>query len=275
MSNHKKTRKRKRKRTKKIDNLITDKDFNIILNRPKKSISKMNRSQLIRELKKYRNAWQNITNKHADLDDERLNSETTKELRLLLKGITTDEIKVIAKKWYNIKKRSKKNFSRHKGGSNKTLSKSQKAARKIKVRDDCRDFLRYIDGKVSQKEYDEYSRLVNQSKVICDSRGIDCDYCRKEHNKNEMDYIRNLKSSKKYSKTPVVTSKIRQLMKGIKPDTMTNKLEKPSKISTVKSKVKSSKYDPNDMKKLAMFQDREKKRTKKKSILSRMKSAPF
>jgi len=51
---------------------------------PPKPIKSMSRDELIYNLRKFRNAWEKITTRNADLGDERLTNETTDGLRNLI-----------------------------------------------------------------------------------------------------------------------------------------------------------------------------------------------
>lgn len=62
-------------------------------------LSKMTRKELILNLQKFRDAWEKITSRNQDLDNERLAEESTKELRELLKFYYSDEAKLIAQDW--------------------------------------------------------------------------------------------------------------------------------------------------------------------------------
>ena len=64
-----------------------------------KSISKMSREELINNLKKFRNAWETVTTRNADLSDERLKNESTQELKNLIKFYYSDEAKKLALEW--------------------------------------------------------------------------------------------------------------------------------------------------------------------------------
>ena len=61
-----------------------------------KSLSKMNRKELIRRLRGFRDAWEEITMKNMDLSDERLATETTPALRELLKDYFTEDSRQFA-----------------------------------------------------------------------------------------------------------------------------------------------------------------------------------
>jgi len=66
--------------------------------RPKpKNLSSMNRKELLKELRSFRNKWENFTSIHQDLDDVRLKEEDDKTLRLLLKFYYSKDAKTIAK----------------------------------------------------------------------------------------------------------------------------------------------------------------------------------
>tara|TARA_Y100001970_G_scaffold293717_1_gene442599 strand:+ start:3316 stop:3960 length:645 start_codon:yes stop_codon:yes gene_type:complete len=64
-----------------------------------KPLSKMSREELIRNLRLFRDAWEKITTRNQDLDNERLATETTEQLRKLLKFYYSDEAKLIAEDW--------------------------------------------------------------------------------------------------------------------------------------------------------------------------------
>jgi len=64
-----------------------------------KPLSKMSREELIGHLRKFRNAWEKITTRNTDLSNERLASESTQELRELLKFYYTENAKMLAEEW--------------------------------------------------------------------------------------------------------------------------------------------------------------------------------
>jgi hypothetical protein len=64
-----------------------------------KPLSKMDRDELIKNLQKFRDAWEKITTRNQDLSDERLNDETVLGLRSLLKFYYSNEAKLIAEDW--------------------------------------------------------------------------------------------------------------------------------------------------------------------------------
>lgn len=64
-----------------------------------KPINNMSREELIKNLKSFRNAWEKITERNQDLDDERLKEESTEELRKLIKFYYSDEGKNLAAEW--------------------------------------------------------------------------------------------------------------------------------------------------------------------------------
>ena len=61
-----------------------------------KPLTKMNRTELIKKLQKFRDVWEKITKKNQDLSDERINNETNKNLRSFLKFYYSNEAKLIA-----------------------------------------------------------------------------------------------------------------------------------------------------------------------------------
>lgn len=65
----------------------------------KKPISSMTRIELIKNLRKFRDSWEKITNKDQDLSDERLNDESTDTLRKLIKFYYSIPAKRLAEDW--------------------------------------------------------------------------------------------------------------------------------------------------------------------------------
>ncbi len=64
-----------------------------------KPISSMTREELIKKLQKFRDSWEKITTRDADLSDERLNDEPTDQLRNLIKFYYSDSAKMSAEEW--------------------------------------------------------------------------------------------------------------------------------------------------------------------------------
>ena len=64
-----------------------------------KPLSKMDREELIKYLKKFRDVWEKITERNQDLSNERLDSEKTTDLRSLLKFYYSNDSKRIAEDW--------------------------------------------------------------------------------------------------------------------------------------------------------------------------------
>jgi hypothetical protein len=64
-----------------------------------KPISSMTRTELIKNLQKFRISWEKITKRDQDLSDERLNSEPTHQLRNLIKFYYSDGAKLLAEDW--------------------------------------------------------------------------------------------------------------------------------------------------------------------------------
>jgi hypothetical protein len=65
----------------------------------KKPLSKMDREEVVKELRSFRNAWEKITTRDQDLSNERLKEESLTDLRKLLKFYYTEDAKTLAKKW--------------------------------------------------------------------------------------------------------------------------------------------------------------------------------
>jgi len=70
-----------------------------------KPISSMTREELIKKLQKFRDSWEKITTRDADLSDERLNDEPTDQLRNLIKFYYSDSAKMSAEEWLRNYKR--------------------------------------------------------------------------------------------------------------------------------------------------------------------------
>jgi hypothetical protein len=64
-----------------------------------KPLNKMSRREMIRNLRNFRDAWEEETGRNQDLSDERLDGETDKTLRQLLGWFYTDAAKNIAANW--------------------------------------------------------------------------------------------------------------------------------------------------------------------------------
>lgn len=64
-----------------------------------KPLNKMSRVELIRNLRHFRDAWENETGRNQDLSDERLDGETDKTLREHLGWYYSDTAKNIATNW--------------------------------------------------------------------------------------------------------------------------------------------------------------------------------
>jgi len=59
----------------------------------------MNRDELLKDLRSFRNAWEKITTRDQDLHDDLLNSETVEDLRKHLSFYYSDQAKIIAENW--------------------------------------------------------------------------------------------------------------------------------------------------------------------------------
>ncbi len=64
-----------------------------------KPISSMTRTELIKNLQKFRTSWEKITRRNQDLSDERLNDEPTHQLQNLIKFYYSDNTKLLAEDW--------------------------------------------------------------------------------------------------------------------------------------------------------------------------------
>lgn len=94
-----------RSEQKEVEKLLNQKKDNPITNykgmwEPKpKPLSKMSREELIKRLRKFRDAWEKITGRNQDLSNERLDDESDKGLRSLLEFNYSDGAKHIAEDW--------------------------------------------------------------------------------------------------------------------------------------------------------------------------------
>ena len=61
-----------------------------------KPLNKMKKNELIKHLQYFRDIWEKATRRNADLDDDRLNMESDKMLRLLLSFYFSDDAKYLA-----------------------------------------------------------------------------------------------------------------------------------------------------------------------------------
>ncbi len=64
-----------------------------------KPISSMTRTELIKNLQKFKTSWEKITRRDTDLSDERLNDEPTHQLRNLIKFYYSNNAKLLAEDW--------------------------------------------------------------------------------------------------------------------------------------------------------------------------------
>lgn len=64
-----------------------------------KPLTKMSREELIKRLRKFRDAWEKITGRNQDLSNERIDDGSDKELRSLLVFYYSDGAKRIAEDW--------------------------------------------------------------------------------------------------------------------------------------------------------------------------------
>jgi len=94
-----------KKNQKEVEKLLNTRNNNPINNykglwKPlPKPLSKMSREELIRNLRLFRDAWEKITTRNQDLGNERLASETTEQLRNLLKFYYSNDAKNLATSW--------------------------------------------------------------------------------------------------------------------------------------------------------------------------------
>lgn len=64
-----------------------------------KPLSKMNRNELIRNLRKFRDVWEKITTRNQDLSDDGLEETDDKGLRDLLSFYYSEDCKQLAEEW--------------------------------------------------------------------------------------------------------------------------------------------------------------------------------
>jgi len=94
-----------KKEQKDIAKLLNSRDNNPITNYQgmwkslPKPLGKMNRDELIKNLRLFRDAWEKITTRNQDLANERLANETTNYLRKLLKFYYSNDAKLLAEEW--------------------------------------------------------------------------------------------------------------------------------------------------------------------------------
>jgi hypothetical protein len=90
---------------KKVEKLLNQKKDNPITNYKgmweptPKPLTKMSREELIKRLRKLRDAWEKITGRNQDLSNERIDDANDKELRSLLEFYYSDGAKHIAEDW--------------------------------------------------------------------------------------------------------------------------------------------------------------------------------
>ena len=90
---------------KEAEKLLSDRNKKPIINykgmwmpQPK-PLRKMSRKEMIKHLRHFRNVWERETTRNQDLSDERLDEESDKDLRGLLKFYFSNEAKQIAGDW--------------------------------------------------------------------------------------------------------------------------------------------------------------------------------
>jgi len=90
---------------KKVEKLLNEKKDNPITKYKgmweptPKPLTKMSREELIKRLRKFRDAWEKITGRNQDLSNERIDDANDKELRSLLVFYYSDGAKHIAEDW--------------------------------------------------------------------------------------------------------------------------------------------------------------------------------
>lgn len=100
-----KTRKRKRKiidsnKKKNSDKLLTEiTNYRGLWKPQPKPLRQMKRDELIKNLQGFRDAWERTTTRNTDLGDSRLQAESTKNLRELIKWHYSDDAKKLAGDW--------------------------------------------------------------------------------------------------------------------------------------------------------------------------------
>jgi hypothetical protein len=82
----------------------------------KQPLSKMNRNELLMDIRGFRDAWEEITTRNQDLHDEDLKDSSVSALRNILKFYYSEESKILAIEWLKNYKDNKDN----KKPSNKT-----------------------------------------------------------------------------------------------------------------------------------------------------------
>ena len=64
-----------------------------------KPLRNMSRTELVRDLRKFRDVWERLTERNCDLSDDRLAGESAKSLRSLLGFYYSDTARGFAENW--------------------------------------------------------------------------------------------------------------------------------------------------------------------------------
>jgi hypothetical protein len=98
----------------------------------------MDREEVVKELRSFRNAWEKITTRDQDLSNERLKEESLTDLRKLLKFYYTEDAKTLAKQWLNIPldvtKPRRSRQRRRSGGSSPARRTKKKSGKKSRAK---------------------------------------------------------------------------------------------------------------------------------------------
>lgn len=84
-----------------VAELHDEEDFHGLWKKRPKALDRMSRVEIVRELQGFRDAWEKISDRSVDLGDDRLASESTKDLKKLLSFYYTDQAKRLAEVWIN------------------------------------------------------------------------------------------------------------------------------------------------------------------------------
>lgn len=139
----------------------------------------MNRAELVRHLKSFRNAWEKVTERNQDLSDERLKEETVVSLRKLLKHYYSDESKRQAEDWLDLSgSESESDYSNYESDRFRSLSRRPRRVRKKTC------------TRVTQKKYTDHPGPpypANDCKWKCKwKRGNNGDWYKSEPDKNKV-----------------------------------------------------------------------------------------
>ena len=86
-----------------------------------KPLSKMNRNELIRHLREFRDVWEKITTRNMDLSDDRLKETSVKGLRDLLSFYYSEDCRKLAEEWVSEEPQKRKHWRKLRQRKQRTL----------------------------------------------------------------------------------------------------------------------------------------------------------